>query len=310
MQSLPLEVATSLDDLMRFEYMAGAGTLLPDKPIYSILAGRHAAKMRGRGLDFEEVRQYVAGDDVRNIDWRVTARTGKTFSKVFNEEKERPTFTIVDQSTAMFFGSVRFVKSVTAAHLAALSAFYTIKRGDRFGGLIFNEEGYDYQAPSRSKSSVQHFMQLIVNRNISLPGRKTTGADTALLNEMLVRAGMSVTHDYVVTLITNAMMLDDDSRKYLRDMAWHNNVIIIHVEDPMDRMLPDGKIVLTDGDRQILWNNSKSGRGGKYRQDYATRLEAVIEEFRRYRIPVSVVDTVTPVEEQIALRMGRDLRIV
>ena len=94
----PPEVVTTLQDLMRFEYLVQAGHLLPAHPVYSLLAGRHASKLRGRGLDFEEVRLYTPGDDIRNIDWHVTARTGKTHSKTFNEEKERPSFIIVDLS--------------------------------------------------------------------------------------------------------------------------------------------------------------------------------------------------------------------
>src|ERR1700754_1797969 len=123
----PPEVVTSLSDLMRFEWLVGSRKLLPAHPVYSLLAGRHASKLRGRGLDFEEVRQYIPGDDIRNIDWKVTARTGTTHSKVFNEEKERPTFMVLDQSSWMFFGSQRFVKSVAAAHAAAIGAFYTLK---------------------------------------------------------------------------------------------------------------------------------------------------------------------------------------
>src|SRR5687768_705876 len=91
----PPEVVATLEDLMKYEYLIQSGNLLPAHPVYSILAGRHASKLRGRGLDFEEVRLYVPGDDIRNIDWRVTARTGQTHSKVFNEEKERPTFLVV-----------------------------------------------------------------------------------------------------------------------------------------------------------------------------------------------------------------------
>jgi uncharacterized protein (DUF58 family) len=137
--SYPPEIAVTLDDLMRYEWLVQTGKLLPSHPVYSILAGRHSSKLRGRGLDFEEVRPYIPGDDIRNIDWRVTARTGKTHSKVFTEEKERPTFILLDQTSWMFFGSTRFAKSVSAAQAAALGAFYTIKRGDRTGGIIFKE---------------------------------------------------------------------------------------------------------------------------------------------------------------------------
>ncbi len=304
----PPEVVTSLADLMRFEYMVQAGNILPNHPIYSILAGRHAAKMRGRGLDFEEVRPYVAGDDIRNIDWKVTARTGTTYSKVFNEEKERPTFTILDQSSCMFFGSQRFVKSVSAAHVAALTAFYTIKRGDRFGGLIFNDETHDYVAPKRSKSLVEHFLQLVVSHNEHLLQRKVLKPDTDRINEMLQRAQSSITHDYVVTIISDIFNLNDDSKHYLRSMAYHNDVMLVHIEDPLDNQLPDGRLVLTDGNRQIMWNNNKNNWGKKYTANYQQKKNDLIEEFRHYKIPVSVMNTVTPIEEQVIKKMGQDLR--
>ncbi len=297
--SFPLEIATTLDDLMRFEYLVSEARLLPDKPVYTMLVGRHAAKMRGRGLDFEEARPYVPGDDVRNIDWRVTARTGETYSKVFNEERERPTFTIIDQSAVMFFGSQRYVKSVTAAHVAALTAFYTLQRGDRFGGLIFNEEGHDYLAPKRSKALVQHFLQLIADRNQQLPQRKKITSTALLLNEMLQRTRSSITHDYVVTVIADFSYLNEDGKRHLRSMAYHNDVILVHIEDPMDAQLPDGRLVLSDGDRQIQWNNHRKNWGEKYTQAYAAWKTRLKEEFRHYKIPVVFMDTVLPVEEQI-----------
>ena len=102
--------------------------------VKSILGGKHSSKLRGRGLDFEEVRTYVPGDDIRNIDWKVTARTQKTHSKGFSEEKEKPALIVVDQSKSMFFGSVKRTKSVVAAELAALAAFRILKEGDRVGG--------------------------------------------------------------------------------------------------------------------------------------------------------------------------------
>ncbi len=302
----PVEVATSLNDLMRFEYMVQAGNILPNHPIYSILAGKHAAKMRGRGLDFEEVRMYVPGDDVRNIDWKVTARSSETYSKIFNEEKERPTFALLDQSSSMFFGSERYVKSVSAAHVAAISAFYTIKRGDRFGGIIFNDEGHDYLPPKRNKALVEHFLQLIVKHNNHLPERKKVNPDFSKINEMLQRTQSLITHDYVIAIITNLLTLNDDSKHLLRSMAFRNDLILMHIEDPMDKFLPPGKLVLTNGDRQITWDSNKWNQ--KYSSDYEHRLNSLTEEFRHYRIPVSVISTTTPVELQIKERMGERLR--
>ncbi len=304
----PVEVVTTLNDLMRFEYMVQAGNILPNHPIYSILAGRHAAKMRGRGLDFEEVRLYVPGDDIRNIDWKVTARNNETHSKVFNEEKERPTFTLLDQSSIMFFGSEHYVKSVSAAHVAALTAFYTIKRGDRFGGIIFGDEGYDYLPPKRNKALVENFLQLVVKHNSILPQRKIEKPNVELINDMLRRTQTLVTHDFVITVITNLFLLNDDSKHLLRSLATRNDLILVHIEDPMDKQLPDEKLVLTNGEKQIIWNNKKDKCGEKFSSDYEHRLDSLKEEFRRYKIPVSVLTTAIPVELQIKEKMGERLK--
>ncbi len=301
----PAKIVTTLDDLMRFEYIAQGGILLPKRNIYSILAGQHAAKMRGRGLDFEEVRQYVAGDDIRNIHWRVTARTNDTYSKVFNEEKERPAFVLLDQTASMFFGSQEYVKSVTAAHIAALIAFFILKRGDRFGGLVFDDNGSDFIVPKRSKSLIEHFLQLVAARNAALPTRRNVKNNTGLLTKMLDRTRLAVTHDYVVAIISDLAKLNEEDKRHIRNMAAHNDVILVHIEDPMDAKLPDGKLVLTNGDRQISWNNDKNQWGKKYESAYAQWLLQLKEEFKHYKIPVSVISTSRPVEDQIRERMGK-----
>lgn len=296
----PREVVTTLDDLMRFQWLVQSRNLLPSHPVYSILVGRHASKLRGRGLDFEEVRQYVPGDDIRNIDWRVTARTGETHSKVFNEEKERPTFIVVDQSSWMFFGSQRYVKSVSAAHAAALSAFYTIKRGDRTGGIIFNEEGHDYVPCRRNKESLQYFLQCIVKRNEDLPLRKEIKPNTTLLNKILKQTAASVTHDFVITIISDFSMINDETKELLKTMSYHNDVILIHIYDKLEEQLPDGKLVLTDGKRQITWNNHKKHWGENYRKDFIEMKTQLSDEFRHTRIPIIFFNTSVPVEDQVS----------
>ena len=141
----PPDVFVSLQSLLKMEHIASGFSFLAKKQkVRSILGGKHASKLRGRGLDFEEVRNYVAGDDIRNIDWKVTARTQKTHSRVFSEEKEKPALILVDQSKSMFFGSQRRTKSVVAAELAALAAFRIQKEGDRVGGVVFADDGFGF----------------------------------------------------------------------------------------------------------------------------------------------------------------------
>lgn len=304
MPKAPPEVVVSLQDLMVYEYRLQSGNLLPRHPVYSILAGRHASKLRGRGLDFEEVRLYVPGDDIRNIDWKVTARTGSTHSKVFSEEKERPTFLVIDQTSPMFFGSVRYTKSVIAAQAAALGAFHTVKRGDRAGGLVFTDDDYQAVVPKRSKATVQYFLQMICAANEKLTQRTSVKVNTQRLNEMLDRTLKSVTHDYVVIVVSDFSYHDSETKRLLQKLSYHNDVIAIHITDPLDEQLPDGKILLSDASHQIEWRNEKRNWGAKYEtsaQDLKVNLSA---ELRRYGVPVVVYSTADSVEVQLRKQMA------
>ncbi|HEX6226246.1 MAG TPA: DUF58 domain-containing protein [Chryseolinea sp.] len=304
-RKFPPEIVATLEDLMQYEYLVQSASLLPTHPVYSILAGRHASKLRGRGLDFEEVRLYVPGDDIRNIDWRVTARVGQTHSKVFNEEKERPTFLVIDQTSTMFFGSQRYTKSVIAAQAAALGAFYTIKRGDRVGGLVFTDDDYHLVMPKRSKALVQYFLQLVSEANEKLTDRPFVKPNTPLLNEMLDRTLKNITHDYVVTVVSDLSNHDNDTKKLLQKISYHNDVIVIHLSDPLDDQLPDGKLVLTDARHQIQWSNTRKGWGQKYKDAAETFRQQFKEELKRYAIPVQFYNTAEPVETQVRRDINR-----
>jgi uncharacterized protein (DUF58 family) len=132
-------VHVSLHRLMRLQHAAAGFSFLPRQPVTSLLSGRHASRLRGRGLNFEEIRAYQAGDDIRMIDWKVTARTREAHSRVFTEERDRPGLLLVDQRVNMFFGTRVYMKSVTAAEVAALSAWRLLKATDRVGALVFND---------------------------------------------------------------------------------------------------------------------------------------------------------------------------
>ena len=112
-------VYVTLEQLVRLQNRTSGFSFLPRQPVRSLLAGRHASKVRGRGLNFEEIRRYLPGDDIRQIDWKVTARTRQPHTRVYTEERERPVILLVDQRLGMFFGSRRNMKSVTAAEAAA-----------------------------------------------------------------------------------------------------------------------------------------------------------------------------------------------
>ena len=139
----PRGAYTELAALLRCRFSAQDLKLFAHQPARSILSGGERTRCRGRGMDFEEVRLYQPGDDIRSIDWRVTARTQVAHTKIFREERERPVFMLVDQRSPLFFGSTRCFKSVLAAHIAALLGWAALANGDRLGALVFGDYDVD-----------------------------------------------------------------------------------------------------------------------------------------------------------------------
>ncbi|PWJ44253.1 DUF58 domain-containing protein [Sediminitomix flava] len=295
----PEEIAITLDDLIKWEYYAAQTGLLPKRPVHSILSGGHASRLRGRGLDFEEVRNYVAGDDIRNIDWKVTARTKVTHTKVFNEEKERPSLVILDQTTQMFFGSERFMKSVIAIQIAALSAFRTLHSGDRVGSFTFTDDEILYFSPKRNRSYMRSVMETLVEKNQELVEKREVKPNLSQLNETLRQATNVAKHDYVMTIISDFNYANEETINHLLHLSKSNDVILVHIADKMDKALPDGNILLTNGHEQIMWNNEKKGAQSKYQKEHEHFSNTIIEEFRKYGIPTVQLNTAEDIADQI-----------
>src|SRR5580698_7545386 len=143
-----------LDSLVALEFKARGFSLLRSQPVRSLLYGRRSSHVTGRGLDFQELRGYVPDDDVRTIDWRVTARLQKPYVRVYSEERDRPTMLVVDQRINMFFGSRVSMKSVIAAEISALAAWRVLRQGDRIGAFVFNDGHTEAIRMRRSRANV------------------------------------------------------------------------------------------------------------------------------------------------------------
>jgi uncharacterized protein (DUF58 family) len=295
----PQDVFVSLQDLLRMEHYARNFSFLARKQkVRSILGGKHASKLRGRGLDFEEVRNYVPGDDIRNIDWKVTARTQKTHSKVFSEEKEKPALIFVDQSKTMFFGSQRKTKSVVAAELAALAAFRVLKEGDRVGGVVFADGGTDIVYPKRDRKNILHFLEKIVERNHQLKDSSPIKFEEAL-QEVISKIRNIVTHDFLVIVISDFQRYSPKVVKYISELAQHNDVILAKVFDPMEKIIPKARIVAGDGEKQILIDGENKRLRQNFSEGFDSDLTTFESQMKKHRVPVMRIDTVSDVDEQL-----------
>ena len=302
-------VYASLQDLVASQRRASGFSFLPRQPVHSLLAGRHASRLRGRGLNFEEIRRYQMGDDIRQIDWKVTARTRKTHSRVFTEERERTTLLLVDQRITMFFGSVKNMKSVTAAEAAALAAWRVLAQKDRVGALVFNDSRIEEIRPQRSQATVMRILHAIVEQNHELSVTGGTQANPGMFNEVLRHCDRLAKHDVLICIISDAYGHDEQSRQLLTRIAWHNDVLFAFIHDPLEVELPAvGPLVFSDGYQQLEVDTSNRGFRERFRATFAEE-RAAGRKFLLQRVtPVLPLSTREDVAEQVRRQLGARLR--
>jgi len=294
----PAEVYCTLTDLVALQYEANGFSFLPKYAVQSVLSGRHRSRLRGRGLDFDEVRKYIPGDDIRNIDWKVTARVGVTHTKEFTEEKERPVLLVVDQSSSMFFGSKKYLKSVIAGHMAALAAWRVLDVGDRVGGIIFNDEQMEMIWPKRNRKTVQQLLSRVAHFNQSLKAVKPKNTEKNALNKALHQAAQSCGHDYLVTVMSDLREYDERSLRLMTQIKRSNDLIIGWVQDPAEAQLSKDSIVLTDGMYQTKLGKGKRLRTS-YNAEYTRQKEKIKLDLKKYGIPCFDIDTETEAAVQL-----------
>ena len=288
----------SVDNLVALESIATDLTFLRKAPVRRFLAGRHESRMRGRGLSFEELRTYMPGDDVRTIDWRVTARTGQPFVRVYNEEKDRPALIVVDQRTNMFFGSRRSMKSVAAAEVAALCAWRVMTLGDRVGGVVFNDVKQEAVRPHRSRGAVIRFAETISIQNNALSADSDIERSPGQLNAVLGSVAALARHDHLIIVVSDFDGHGPETRDLLLRMSVANDVIAVLVYDPFLLDLPrQGEMVVSGG---ALQAELQFGRGNvrdavdSFARNRGRELLSWQEEMGLPMLPVSAAEEVAP----------------
>jgi uncharacterized protein (DUF58 family) len=299
----------TLDDLLRMRHRAKGFSFLPKQPVHSLLSGRHASRLRGRGLEFEELRRYYEGDDVRAIDWRATARLREPQLRVYKEERDRSVVLLVDQRLSMFFGSRRTMKSVIAAEAAALAAWRVTSLGDRIGGIVVSNNGLDEIRPRARSAAIGPLFEAIVRRNGELTAKDPHPLDPGLLNVALGKVARLLPHDGLLTLITDAAGADAETVELVTQLTAHNDVLIVFIFDPLEAMLPDiGHVVVADADRQIDVETARKGLRTKFAASFSERRTAIEGFSRRHAIPVLPLSTERDTTEQFHEQLGRRMQ--
>ena len=295
-------VTVSLEELVMAKADARGFSLLPRQPVGSLLAGRHASRLRGRGLSFEELRHYHAGDDVRTMDWKATARMKTPYVRVYNEERERPVLLLVDQRPSMFFGSQRMMKSVAAAELAALGAWRALQVGDRVGGLVFNAHELSELRPHRSQSRVLQLFHEIVRMNHGLTRDATDGSVS--LNDALHRALQVAKHDHLVVLISDLNDADDQTKQLATRLAAHNDMLVAAVYDPLGAVLQGSPGMVAHDRGRLFPVDGGAAFERAFQEQFQAKLEEWRDVFRSLRVPVLPISTQYPVAGQLRALFG------
>jgi len=218
----------------------------------ALMAGAHLSRFQGRGVEFDEVRAYQPGDDIRSMDWRVTARTGKPHTKLFREERERPALVLVDMRPAMFFATRGALKAVIAAECASLLAWSVMQQGDRIGSLIFAGETTEQQLakPVRGRRGVLRMLGNVVNHP-HWQQRSVPGHDGESLYAMLQRASHAARTGSLIMLVSDARGMDDNSVSLLQRLLRHHTVVFVLIYDAFEVDMPNvGQLQASDGQQQ------------------------------------------------------------
>ncbi len=302
----PPQVQVRIADLMALEPAARGLGFFSRQPVRSILAGQHGSRLRGRGLDFEELRRYLPGDDLRQLDWRASQRLGRPYVRTYSEERDRPSLVVVDQRMGMYFGSVRSFKSVVAARVAALSAWMAFQAGDRVGGLVFSDAGMDSVRPLRSRARIQALFAAIARRSQSMRADQPDVDASGRLNQALEGALAHAPHDCLVCLISDFAGADDTTLRLLRTLAAHNDVVATLVYDPLALRIPlRGRLVVTQGELQVEVAADRKQVREPLSAFFSGRLHDVAELLRRSRVPLLSIDTAEDTATQLRRELGR-----
>jgi len=304
------QVYANLNALRRLQYKTQGFSFLPNQPVNSLLSGKHVSRLRGRGLNFEELRHYRPGDDIRSMDWKVTQRTGKPHIKVYTEEKERNVFLAIDQRMTMFFGSKEKMKSVIAAEVAALMAWRVIETGDRVGALVYNDDSIKVIPAKRGHQHVVSILSEIIKKNHQLCVQTNQAASdnesfSQSFNKMLVKLRTICGHNALIILIGDGHGWNEQSSDNIKQLRQHNEIIACHVFDPLEMQLPEmSQMVVSDGNWQIQFSSQDRETQQKYQAEIARQLKAYTDTAKKYRIPMLSINTITPVEKQVRKALG------
>lgn len=302
----PIDV--SLDDLLQWQAWAKRlPEMMRHKKSSSFVLGAQVSRQRGRGMEFTDVRHYQAGDDIRHMDWRLTAKTGKPYTKLFQEERERPAFVVIDFAPSMHFATRGALKSVLAANVAALFAWINLAEGHRLGGIIRTPIGIQYCHPRARKSGMMNLLQTIVE---SFRQSDQVELTAPSWNEVLDHLNHLAKPGSLLFFISDWMDLSEQTSARWQALARHHDCSALILSDPIEISVPPaGRYPIHNG-QQIGWLDLEDAeRRIAYQRYFADRHSAIESLFQS--VPIknqrilttdSIIDVLADALTRSALR--------
>ena len=299
----PKGAVPELDALLGLRGQARRLDLRPGRRAPDPLSGTRPSRYRSRGMEYAESRAYLPGDEIRNMDWRVTARTGRPHTKLFQEERERPVMLAVDYGPSMFFGTRVAFKSVVAAHAAALVAWAALRHGDHVGAVIAApEREVEIRAAGGRRGVLRVLRALHAQARLpEAPGR----GGASRLADLLARTRRVARTGSLALVLSDFYGLDEAGEGALALLRRRCDLIGVHVIDPLERDAPPpGRYAISDGRAVTVLDSSGRAFRERYRRDFRVRAEQIRGVFARLGSPLLTLSTDAAVEEalRVALR--------
>ncbi|GAM75201.1 hypothetical protein JCM19241_1544 [Vibrio ishigakensis] len=267
---------------MPWQSQAVGLSFLPQLKSGTVLSGRHQSLFRGRGLNFEELRHYQKGDDIRNLDWKVTLRTGKPHVRSYTEEKDRNVLLCIDQSASMFFASNQVMKSVVAAEVAALSGWSILSDNDRVGISLRSSKSIQTFKSQRSRGHLLHALKSVHQANHSLSVGSTDSEEVSM-SHWLASIERMASKNTTIVIISDWLDIKEADLDKVKQLQIHNDLLAVRVSDPMEKTIPSSNWVMGDGELQLsITEESKITKANlgleahhNKREEQLTRLMAI-----------------------------------
>ena len=262
------------------------------------------SRKKGRGMNFSEVRPYQTGDDIRAIDWRVTARTGKTHTKLFTEEREQPVMLLVDFSTSMKFGSQLLLKSVQTAHFASLLSWLAVSEQDRIGAIIYTGNRLVECKPTARQQGPLVVINALIEAHNNSSDKQSPLPFTAALKHLhhLCPKGSDI------VVISDFYQLQETDKRRLSQLRQHNRIRFVRIYDPLEQGQTSfkGTEHVADSTQSVWLDFSASKTREKLSQQYDTHQAFISEMALSLAIPLHQISAARPLMPQLGQQERRD----